>query len=96
MLNRQIHEFVIISEAHKYGEDNDAWFLKTNFLTEESNSDSDMAIDWKLGKEWVHFRLWNVLLIEWKDGVAYRIGIGRVWKRAWSAAESCLKLITLG
>ncbi|RGP79278.1 heterokaryon incompatibility [Fusarium longipes] len=31
------------------------------------------------------FEFYNVLLIEWKDGIAYRQGIGRVDKSAWEA-----------
>jgi hypothetical protein len=31
------------------------------------------------------YEFYNVLLIEWKDGIAYRQGIGRVDKSAWDA-----------
>ncbi|KAJ4125319.1 hypothetical protein NW768_008936 [Fusarium equiseti] len=31
------------------------------------------------------YKFYNVLLIEWKDGVAYRQGIGRVNRAAWEA-----------
>jgi hypothetical protein len=31
----------------------------------------------------VTYEFYNVLWIEWKEGVAYRKGVGRVWKKAW-------------
>jgi len=77
----RVHEFVIISEAQKYG---------------KKELDSALYEGERLDRHWCHFRLWNILLVEWKDGVAYRIGIGRVWKYAWRAGQHILKFVTLG
>ncbi|KAF2171055.1 hypothetical protein M409DRAFT_51281 [Zasmidium cellare ATCC 36951] len=42
--------------------------------------------------------MWNVLLVEWDERreVAYRVGVGRVLKRAWNAAKPSVKFINLG
>ncbi|KAF2019699.1 HET-domain-containing protein [Aaosphaeria arxii CBS 175.79] len=34
------------------------------------------------------YRFYNVLLIEWKDGIAYRKGLGRVEQSFWDGAET--------
>ena len=34
------------------------------------------------------FKAYNVLWIEWEDGVAYRKAIGHVWKDEWDAADT--------
>ncbi|KAF2997937.1 hypothetical protein E8E13_005460 [Curvularia kusanoi] len=36
----------------------------------------------KFGPDW-KFRFYNVLWVEWKDGVAYRKGIGKIWADCW-------------
>lgn len=33
------------------------------------------------------YEFYNVLFIEWKDGIAYRKALGRVSKIAWEAAD---------
>lgn len=35
-----------------------------------------------LGSDW-SYKIYNVLWIEWKDGIAYRLGVGMVWKEFW-------------
>jgi Heterokaryon incompatibility protein (HET) len=40
--------------------------------------------------------VYDVLLIEWRMGVAYRMGLGSVYYAAWDAASPVRKLITLG
>ena len=37
----------------------------------------------KLGPDW-KYRFYNVLWVEWKAGVAYRKGIGKIWAHRWS------------
>ncbi|KAF2824834.1 hypothetical protein CC86DRAFT_420065 [Ophiobolus disseminans] len=32
-----------------------------------------------------HYDFYNVLWVEWKDGIAYRKALGRVYKEAWEA-----------
>jgi hypothetical protein len=34
------------------------------------------------------FRYYDVLWIEWEDGIAYRKAIGQVWKEDWDAADT--------
>jgi hypothetical protein len=40
--------------------------------------------------------LYNVLWIEWTDGVAYRKAVGQVTKAAWEAADRELIDVVLG
>jgi hypothetical protein len=36
----------------------------------------------KLGLNW-RYKFYNVLWVEWEDGVAYRKGIGKIWAHCW-------------
>jgi hypothetical protein len=65
-------------------------------IVSENQKYGDGEKDRELEKEWDVFKLYNVLLIAWKDKVADRLGLGRVWKDDWLAAEHELKVITLG
>jgi hypothetical protein len=47
------------------------------------------ASNWQL-------RCYDVLRIEWEDGVAYRKAIGQVWKEGWDAADTEEAYIRLG
>lgn len=42
--------------------------------------------------------MYNVLLVEWDEehGVAYRVGLGRVFKSAWNDARPSVRFVTLG
>jgi hypothetical protein len=40
-----------------------------------------------LGPDW-SYRCYNVLWIEWEDGVAYRKGLGRIFEDSWDAADT--------
>jgi hypothetical protein len=42
------------------------------------------------------YDFYNVLSVEWQDGVAYRIGIGRILKAAWKASSYKRVDIVLG
>ncbi|QDS76565.1 hypothetical protein FKW77_006876 [Venturia effusa] len=42
------------------------------------------------------YEFYNVLWIEWVDGVAYRKALGRVWKDAWERQEIKTIQVTLG
>ena len=86
-----IHDFVIISEAQLYNE----FKIDTNTTLQDEATNPEGLL---LHQDWRHFRFWNVLLVEWDDGVAYRLGIGRVWKFAWAFGDRPprLEVITLG
>ena len=40
--------------------------------------------------------LYNIMLVEWIDDVAYRLGVGKMHIDAWAGAEATRKIITLG
>ena len=40
--------------------------------------------------------LYNIMLVEWKDGVAYRVGVGTMHIDAWAQAKPEKKIIVLG
>ena len=42
------------------------------------------------------YEFYNVLWIEWQDGIAYRKGIGRVWKEVWDRQASEKVDVVLG
>ena len=42
------------------------------------------------------YEFYNVLWIEWVDGIAYRKALGRVEKTAWDAAATKIISVTLG
>jgi hypothetical protein len=65
-------------------------------IISENQRYGDHDKDYELEKDYFVFKVYNVLLIEWKERVAYRLGLGRVWKDDWLAAEHELKVITLG
>lgn len=46
-----------------------------------------------LAKPWC---LYNIMLVEWKHGVAYRLGVGKVHIDAWAQARPQKKIIVLG
>lgn len=39
-----------------------------------------------LGSDW-RYECYNVLWIEWEDGIAYRVALGRIFKDYWDKAE---------
>jgi hypothetical protein len=47
-------------------------------------------------RELAKYEFYNVLRVEWRDGVAYRKGIGRVWKDAWHRQKVETRDIVLG
>ena len=40
-----------------------------------------------LGEEWI-YRVYNVLWVEWLDGVAYRRALGRVFEKFWDESDT--------
>ena len=38
-------------------------------------------------RETAKYEFYNVLCVEWEDGVAYRKGVGRVHKEAWERQD---------
>ncbi|KAI1740858.1 heterokaryon incompatibility protein-domain-containing protein [Xylaria scruposa] len=42
------------------------------------------------------YEFYNVLFIEWEQGVAYRTGVGRVWKEAWEQLDTSVVDVILG
>ena len=40
--------------------------------------------------------VYNIMLIEWKDGIAYRLGVGKMHIDAWAQAKPKKKIIELG
>lgn len=49
----------------------------------------------KLGPNW-KYRFYNVLWVEWKDNIAYRKGIGKIWADCWEKLERVEIEVTLG
>jgi hypothetical protein len=47
-------------------------------------------------KELDCYDFYNVLWIEWKEGIAYRKALGRVWKKAWDSQNPTMADIVLG
>lgn len=41
----------------------------------------------ELGGDW-KWRFYNVLWVEWEDGVAYRKAVGKVWMESWDEAQA--------
>jgi len=44
-------------------------------------------LEGQLKVKWDISEFYNVLWVEWVDGVAYRKGVGKVWKGAWESLE---------
>ncbi|KAI0866664.1 heterokaryon incompatibility protein-domain-containing protein [Xylaria cubensis] len=42
------------------------------------------------------YEFYNVLFIEWEQGIAYRKGVGRVWKEAWEQLDTSIADVVLG
>ncbi len=40
--------------------------------------------------------MYNIMLLEWINGVVYRLGVGKMYIDAWAQAEATRKIITLG
>ena len=40
--------------------------------------------------------MYNIMLVEWKDGVAYRLGVGKMHIDSWAQASPKKKIIELG
>jgi hypothetical protein len=55
--------------------------------TGEVPSDSDGTLRYKYWNTLEVYEWYNVLWIEWKDGIAYRKGLGRVSKEAWESMD---------
>jgi len=53
--------------------------------TASSNTENDKQV-----------RFYNVLRIEWKNGVAYRKGVGAIEKEAWDSLQSKVTTFKLG
>jgi hypothetical protein len=95
-MDRARHEFLVVSGMQKFDHDVSEELLKLKGAVhiaspvepEERTSRPQSTAGW--------IQFWNVLLVEWKDGVAYRIGVGRVLKAAWPLALPKWKLVTLG
>jgi hypothetical protein len=47
-------------------------------------------------KELDCYEFYNVLWIEWKEDIAYRKALGRVWKKAWDSQNPTMADIVLG
>lgn len=58
----------------------------------------DLGFDRQRYDAYKPFCLYNFLAVEWNDGVAYRIGIGKVHIDAWAQEKDTIewKLVTLG
>ena len=47
-------------------------------------------------RERAEYEFYNVLWIEWREVIAYRKGIGRVWKEGWHRQNVETRDIVLG
>ena len=88
----QRYEFILLSgsklrrrgwERHPHTH-SDAYFLDKKPL----------SYWWNEGKTYTLG--WNVLMVEWKRCIAYRLGLAEVSYSAWEAATPGKKLVTLG
>jgi len=80
-------ECIVISECKAYGDwwkrgRRDSCFPEWNQIAETKD----------LGE----YEYYNVLWIEWREGIAYRKMIGRVWKGGWHQLDVETKDIVLG
>jgi len=73
--------------------------LEENFFPDETQSENskwDLSFDRQRFDAYKPFCLYEFLLVEWIDGVAYRIGHGKAHIDAWVREDPKWKLITLG
>jgi len=66
-------------------------------------NESDWLLDPLPELEYINYRYgiktyqwYNVMCIGWEDGIAYRLGLGRVYKPIWEAQKLETKKILLG
>jgi hypothetical protein len=60
-------------------------------------SSSEWAIsEWEMNSEGSHDTFYNVMWIGWDRDVAYRKGLGKVSKEAWSSLQPALTSFKLG
>jgi hypothetical protein len=81
-----------------YDDDKDVT-LEENFFPDEpqmENGKWDLGFDRQRFDAYKAFCLYELLLVEWIDGVAYRIGTGKAHIDAWAREDPKWKLITLG
>lgn len=72
------YELVVISREFSHGHE----------AVEEFRPTNSMSFLWpKQLMEWGDHEFYNVLWVEWIDGIAYRKGLGRIYKEAWESQQ---------
>ncbi|KAL8653527.1 MAG: hypothetical protein Q9226_003816 [Calogaya cf. arnoldii] len=105
-----VYEFVMISRAmapqqEDRGETNPGLLVDAEAIDMEKTSFVDRPVDHEYqgyGFDWQQYDarkpwcLYNIMLVEWKDGIAYRLGVGQMHIDAWAQAHPIKKIIELG
>ena len=98
----QLHEEALVESHANTLQDHSSKFelVSISAGTFSSVNKAQCFSVWRsLGYEWIvpdRSEFYNVLWIEWKDGVAYRKGLGRVVKEAWESQATEWIDLTLG
>lgn len=86
-MTRYASAFHVISECKAYGPRFQKWLRDINY-PEWSQIEEIKDLE--------GYEYYNVLWIEWREGVAYRKTIGRVWKGGWHQLDVERKDVVLG
>ncbi|EPE25152.1 heterokaryon incompatibility protein [Glarea lozoyensis ATCC 20868] len=63
--------------------------LSSGLLQDEGDENYSQTLDWEGGDSFTHIKsFFNVMWVEWRDGVAYRKAVGRVEESVWRAVFS--------
>ncbi|KAK4177797.1 heterokaryon incompatibility protein-domain-containing protein [Triangularia setosa] len=79
-------ECIVISEGRAFGA-RSRW-LKQIYIPEWGLIEETRDLN--------EFEFYNVLWVEWRDGIAYRKGIGTIWKEGWHRHNQEVRDIILG
>ena len=89
-----LYEFILLSRFSPQG--NGAWLVTTrNDSMVDNNDDRYLAWDLEVDDE-SNDIAYNVMLIERRDGIAYRAALGQVHKAGWDLAGPVRKEMELG
>jgi hypothetical protein len=63
--------------------------LSSGLLQVEKYENYDQTLDWEGGVSFTHMKsFFNVMWVEWRDGIAYRKAVGRVEESVWRSVFS--------
>lgn len=82
-----VGECIVISESKAHGPRWKKW-LRDIYYPEWNEIEGTTDAE--------EYGYYNVLWVEWRDGIAYRKGIGRVWKEGWHQLDVETRDVVLG